>query len=204
MLSFYQIKERMRKLKMKKVNNDICYLIILFFIGSVVGWLLEMIVFKNSHNNFTWIEIILNLRGVLHGPWVPIYGFGFVLLVLLGQKLKKRPAVFFLASVIVCGLLEYVTSYVLELIFHARWWDYSTKFLNLHGRIYVEGLLLFGIAGMIAVYFIEPWLHSRIICIRPQIKIFFVVFLLSAFCIDVFVALQSPNLGIGVSIAGVR
>lgn len=189
---------------MKKENNNLCYLIILFFIGSVIGWLLEMIAFKSSHNNFTWIEIILSLRGVLHGPWVPIYGFGFVLLVLLGQKLKKRPAVFFLESVIVCGLLEYVTSYVLELIFHARWWDYSTKFLNLHGRIYVGGLLLFGIAGMIAVYILEPWMRSRILHIRPQIKVILVTFLVIAFCIDTFVALQSPNLGIGVSIAGVR
>ena len=49
---------------MKKINNNICYLIILFFTGSMIGWFLEMIAFKSSHSNFTWIEIILNLRGV--------------------------------------------------------------------------------------------------------------------------------------------
>lgn len=189
---------------MKKINNNICYLIILFFTGSMIGWFWEMVAFKSSHSNFTWVEIILNLRGVLHGPWVPIYGFGFVLLVLLGQKLKKRPAVLFFGNVVVCGLLEYITSFALELIFHARWWDYSAKFLNLNGRIYVGGLLLFGLAGMIAVYVLEPWMRSRIVRIRPPIKAILVAFLIIAFCMDTVIALQSPNLGIGVSIMGAR
>lgn len=128
---------------MKKDNTNAVYFIILFFSGSILGWLWEMIAFKYTHNSFGWIDIIQNLRGVLHGPWVPIYGFGCILLVLLGKKLKQCPVVLLLSNIVICGLLEYCTSYILECLFHARWWDYSTKFLNLNGRIYVSGLLLF-------------------------------------------------------------
>ncbi|MCR1841827.1 putative ABC transporter permease [Murimonas intestini] len=187
---------------MKKIMNNTCYWTILFFTGGIIGWLLEMIAFKGSHVNVSWIEIVLNLRGVLHGPWVPIYGFGFILLVLFGHKLKKYPIFLFIGNIVICGLLEYVTSYVLELIFNARWWDYSSKFLNLHGRIYVGGLLMFGIAGMLAVYLIEPWMRARLERINPCVKVVFAVLLITIFCVDVVVALQSPNLGMGVSIIG--
>lgn len=189
---------------MKKQNTNINYFIILFFFGSILGWLWEMVAFKCTHSGFGWIEIIQNLRGVLHSPWVPIYGFGCILLVLLGQRLKQRPVVLLFCNITICGILEYGVSYGLEYLFHARWWDYSTKFLNLHGRIYVGGLLFFGAAGMAVVYLIEPWLRSRIISINPRVKAIIATLLSIAFLADTFVALKSPNLGIGVSIMGGR
>lgn len=93
---------------MKKFNANFVYFTALFFAGSILGWLWEMVAFKCTHRGFSCIEIIQNLRGVLHGPWVPIYGFGFVLLVLLGLKLKKNPVGLFAGNIAVCGLLEYV------------------------------------------------------------------------------------------------
>lgn len=189
---------------MKKVNTNFVYFTILFFAGSILGWLWEMAAFKCTHSGFSWIEIIQNLRGVLHGPWVPIYGFGCVLLVLLGHKFKQRPVMLLCGNIVICGILEYLTSYVLELLFHARWWDYSTKLLNLHGRIYAGGLLFFGIAGMLVVYLIEPWLCSWIMRVHPRIRMICSALLTITFFIDTFIALQSPNLGIGVSIMGAR
>lgn len=188
---------------MKKVDN-ICYWIILFFTGSILGWFWEMAAFKCAHSTVPWTQIVLNLRGFLRGPWVPIYGFGFVLLVLLGRNFKGSPMKLFVGNILVCGLMEYITSYVLEVLFHARWWDYSEKFLNLHGRIYVGGLLFFGLAGLVAVYFIEPWMCTRIKQMNPYMKAVAVFLLAIAFCIDTFAALQSPNLGIGVSVMGVQ
>lgn len=189
---------------MRKENTNIVFFIMLFFFGSILGWLWEMVAFKYTHSGFGWIEIIQNLRGVLHGPWVPIYGFGIILLVLLGQRLKQRPVVLLFSNIVVCAFLEYSTSYILEFLFHARWWDYSTKFLNLHGRIYVGGILFFGAVGMVVVYLIEPWLRSRIMSIHPRIKTVFATLLLIAFLADTFIALKFPNLGIGVSITGGR
>lgn len=90
---------------MRKENTNIVYFIMLFFFGSISGWLWEMIAFKFTHDGFGWIEIIQNLRGVLHGPWVPIYGFGFILLVLLGQRLKQRPVILLFSSIVACAFL---------------------------------------------------------------------------------------------------
>ncbi len=188
---------------MKKVDK-ICYWTILFFTGSVIGWFWEMAAFKCTHSSVSLTEILLNLRGVLHGPWVPIYGFGFVLLVLIGRRFKGSPVKLFAGNIVVCGLLEYITSYMLELLFHARWWDYSEKFLNLHGRIYAGGLLFFGLAGLAAVHFIEPWIHTQIKQIPSCIKLAAVSVLVVVFFADVMIALQAPNLGMGVSVMGVQ
>ena len=70
------------------------------------------------------------------------------------------------------------------------------------GVFMLEDCCFFGLAGMIAVYIIEPWMRSRIVRIRPQIKVILVTFLVIAFCMDTFVALQSPNLGIEYRLRG--
>lgn len=74
-------------------------------------------------------------RGFLIGPYCPIYGFGSVLIGLLLSRYAGEPLVVFILAMVVCGTLEYVTSYLMEKLFHARWWDYSDKRFNLNGRI---------------------------------------------------------------------
>ena len=64
----------------------------------------------------------------------------------------------FIVSFLLCGVLEYMTSYVLEKRFHARWWDYSQKPMNLHGRVWIGNLILFGLGGVVIVELINPLL----------------------------------------------
>ena len=64
----------------------------------------------------------------------------------------------FAVSFLLCGFLEYMTSYVLEKRFHARWWDYSSKPMNLHGRVWIGNLVLFGLGGVVIVDLINPLL----------------------------------------------
>ena len=64
----------------------------------------------------------------------------------------------FAVSFLLCGFLEYMTSYVLEKRFHARWWDYSQKPMNLHGRVWIGNLILFGLGGVVIVDLINPLL----------------------------------------------
>lgn len=116
---------------MRKENTNIVYFIMLFFFGSILGWLWEMIAFKFTNDGFGWIEIIQNLRGLLHGPWVPIYGFGFILLVLLGQRLKQRPVVLLFSSIVACAFLEYSTSF-----------SWHEKRLNHYGQARLRGYFL--------------------------------------------------------------
>lgn len=105
-------------------------------------------------------------RGFLIGPYCPIYGSGAVVVTVLVGGLIGNASyiVTFLASFVLCGVLEYFVSWYMEKMFHARWWDYSQKPMNLHGRIWIGNLVLFGIGGVAIVKLIDPvlmkWIHA--------------------------------------------
>lgn len=94
------------------------------------------------------------------GPWCPIYGFGAVFISLLLSRHAEDPLAVFGLAILICGILEYSTSYMMEKIFHARWWDYSTKKYNLNGRVCAGTLLPFGLLGLLLVYAITPVMFS--------------------------------------------
>ena len=100
-------------------------------------------------------------RGFLTGPWLPIYGSGAALITVVIKglaPLEFSVGTTFAVSFLLCGFLEYMTSYVLEKRFHARWWDYSQKPMNLHGRVWIGNLVLFGLGGVVIVDLINPLL----------------------------------------------
>lgn len=132
--------------------NLICQLVILFFTFAVIGWCMEVILKYIQYHRF------IN-RGFLIGPYCPIYGFGTVAVtVLVGGMFSREGTVseIFWAGVVMCGVLEYFTGWYMEKRFHARWWDYSNKPMNLHGRIWIGNLLLFGAASVVIVCLIDP------------------------------------------------
>ena len=94
------------------------------------------------------------------GPWCPIYGVGAVFISLLLSRHAEDPLAVFGLAILICGILEYSASYMLEKIFHARWWDYSTKKFNLNGRVCADTLLPFGLLGLLLVYAITPVMFS--------------------------------------------
>jgi len=99
-------------------------------------------------------------RGFLIGPYCPIYGVGCLLLVILLDKFKNDIFFLFFMAIIVCSLLEYSTSFILEKLFKARWWDYSNHKYNINGRICAGHMAIFGILGVIVVYFVNPFLSK--------------------------------------------
>ena len=129
-----------------------CY-ILLFFTGAFLGWVMEvackLIQFRRFIN-----------RGFLIGPYCPIYGFGAVLVTLLLTPFSGSPVGVFVLAMVVCGTLEYLTSYVMEKLFHARWWDYSYKRFNLNGRVCADTLIPFGLLGLGMVYVAKPVLFG--------------------------------------------
>lgn len=130
-------------------------LIILFFIYSVIGYICEVI-------NCYMANKKLKDRGFLLGPYCPIYGFGAILLTLTLTKYKTDLLILLSTSMIICGLLEYLTGYVLEKIFKMRWWDYSNKKYNINGRICLETLIPFSIGGVIIIKFLNPIFFNMI------------------------------------------
>lgn len=120
-----------------------------FLLCAVLGWIWEEIYCLIKHG--FWVE-----RGFLIGPYLPIYGIGGLLIYTLKGHMKNSPWVVFITSIGVAGGVEYLGSFVLELVYDKRWWDYSGRFLNLNGRVHFFGLLFFGLAGCFAAYFVLP------------------------------------------------
>lgn len=153
-----QMTRKQRKLKKEKDQIEtnefdlivnFCKYTMIFLIGSIVGFIYEQI--------FYYIfEDTLAKRGFLYGPYLPVYGFGAVLIVLLLTKLKKNPFVVFVLAMLLTGIVEYITGFVMYKAYHKVWWDYTGLFLNIDGYVCLRSVLTFGIGGLILVYIIEP------------------------------------------------
>lgn len=124
-----------------------------FFSLSILGWCLEVTC------KFLQFKRFIN-RGFLIGPYCPIYGIGSVLIAVLLSRFANAPIVVFLMAMIVCGALEYITSYAMEKLYHARWWDYSNRRFNLDGRVCANTLIPFGLLALLLVYIIKPFLFE--------------------------------------------
>lgn len=123
--------------------------IILFFIYSILGWAMEVGRILISNRRFV-------NRGFLIGPYCPIYGYGVLLITFLLRKYQNDLVATYIFSILICGILEYFTSYFMEKIFRARWWDYSNRKFNINGRICLNNLILFGILACIILYITNP------------------------------------------------
>lgn len=128
--------------------SSIATLWLLFFIYSCIGWVVEEIYCSVPAGHFV-------NRGFLNGPYLPIYGSGAVAAVIMFRGLTSPLAIFLLGGAFCCAL-EFATSYVMEQIYHARWWDYSDKPLNLQGRCWAGGFVEFGVALCLVVLQINP------------------------------------------------
>ncbi len=124
------------------------YLLLIFLTGCLIGWIYEEI--------FYWFtEGLLRNRGILYGPWLPIYGIG-TLAIYAMKPLKKHPLLLFLLCVGATGIVEYIIGYIGIRFFGMRLWDYRGLFLNIDGIICFRSVMSFGIMGIAFHYLIEP------------------------------------------------
>lgn len=171
------------------------FAVLLFFVMSLNGWLWEVGLHLISSGNFV-------NRGFLRGPWLPIYGFGSLLIWALHRRLEGKPLQEFLAILLLCGLVEYGGSWLLERIYGVRWWDYSEYFLNLNGRICVEGLLVFGLGGMALAHCFVPFLLRLYRALPEKVLVWICLILILFFCGDLLCSVRAPNLGAGIARCG--
>lgn len=167
-------------------------LILFFFTFSFIGWIWEVMLHLVTEGAFV-------NRGTMFGPWLPIYGFGGLLILIVLKPFRKKPVIYFLVSMILAGVLEYSTAWYLETFKGMKWWDYSGYFLNLHGRICLEGLIVFGLGGAVVTYFIGPLLNYYYTKIKPQIAITICTILILLFSIDAIYSSKHPNAGKGIT-----
>jgi uncharacterized membrane protein len=120
---------------------------------SFIGWIVEVLwVFARSQH--------LENRGFLTGPFLPIYGIGAIVLILFVEPYVRNPFLVFLASVVVTSTIEYVSSLVLDKLFHVSLWDYHDRRFNLNGRICLENSLGFGALGLLLIYVLQPLISA--------------------------------------------
>ena len=176
----------------KKQLNDMQKLVLYFVIYSFLGWILETIFALFVLGKFV-------KRGFLYGPVCPIYGFGAVLIILTLKKFKGKKTKEFFISMIVFSVFEYVVSWLFEMIFHLRWWDYSNMPLNINGRICVYFSIFWGFLSIYLMASLNPkidrlinWIKSKFTIKTLKISTILVtIFLLidcilTAFALDFF------------------
>ena len=122
---------------------------LVFIIYSFAGWCLETL--KQSLQNHRFIN-----RGFLIGPCCPIYGFSVLAITFLLEQYRPDPVATFFLAIVIIGIIEYLTSLLLEKVFHARWWNYNKKPFNINGRICLRNLLYFGILSLGMIYVFNP------------------------------------------------
>ena len=185
--------------KMRKIlhfNYDKNYsfksYVLFFFTFSIIGFLWEVLLHLISDGTFV-------NRGTMHGPWLPIYGTGGVLILFLLKRYRDHPFQLFLATFLLCGIVEYGTAWFLETFRHLKYWDYTGYFLNVHGRICLEGLLVFGLGGCGFTYILAPILDNFYQQINSKITTGLCIVLLVCFSFDFVYSSIFPNTGIGIS-----
>ena len=176
-------------------HYSIWSLTMIFFTYSIIGWIWEVGMHAVQTGEFV-------NRGVMHGPWLPIYGAGAAMTLVLLNRVRPHPFVMFFSTTALCGTLEYVTSWYLEQANGVRWWDYTGYFLNINGRVCAEGLLLFGIGCTATVYLIGPVLDNLFARIPYKVIIPVALSLLLAISIDQVYSRKYPNLGKGITSGG--
>ena len=130
----------------------------IFFVYAFLGWCTEVSYAALQTGKFV-------NRGFLNGPVCPIYGFGVVIILACLTPLKQHFILLFLGSVVLTSLLELVTGFVLEKLFHQRWWDYSDDPFNIGGYICLKFSIAWGLACLFVVDILHPtiqWLISLV------------------------------------------
>lgn len=123
-----------------------------FILYSFGGWVVQGFYVGFKEHKF------LN-TGFFHGPYVPIFGVGCLLIIYLVDPLSRNPFLVFINTFLFTSIIEYVTSWYLQKKYHRLWWDYSDKPFNIHGRVCLLNSTLYGIAGLVITFFVQPYVQ---------------------------------------------
>lgn len=169
----------MKDLTKKQIITVICLLIV---ISGIIGWLYEFI-FYYINSGFTTFYY----RGGNFLPWINIYMYGSFLILALTYKVKKKPILVFLISLVTTGILEYFSGYVLYgVLGWTKCWDYNKEILNfgnIDGYVCLRSVLIFAFAGLALVYFIVPTL-IKLVKKYPKPLFVISIILASIFLLD--------------------
>ena len=141
--------------KMELKEKYIPRILLVFVIGGIFGFIYEEIFYRIDLGYFV-------KRGTTYGPWIPIYGFGAVAILLLTRRYRSSPLKVFILSQLITGTLELLTGLILHRRFGVRLWDYNVEiwnWLNIGGYICLRSVLFFGVSGLLLSYVVYPLIY---------------------------------------------
>lgn len=156
----------------------------MFFIYAFMGWCTEVVYAAACTGKFV-------NRGFLNGPVCPVYGFGVLIVIYMLTPLKDNLVILFFGSVFLTSALEWITGWVLEKIFHNKWWDYSDLPFNLSGYICLKFSLMWGFACLLIMDVIHPVIYDLINLIDIRISKVIISMMLAGIAVDIIATVQS-------------
>ncbi len=157
--------------------ENFLYWFLIFIIYSFFGWIIETTLVLVKNRKFV-------NRGFMIGCYCPVYGVSALLMIFFLSKYKDDALVLFILSVFISSSIEYITSYIMEKIFKARWWDYSKKLFNVNGRICLVNSLFFGIFGILLICYVHPFISNLVSSLSSEYFYVLSASLLTLFIID--------------------
>ena len=148
-------------LRKELIMTEYLNIYIYFIIYSFLGWVCESIYCSVLDQKIT-------NRGFLTSPFCPIYGFGALAILKFLTPFTDDYFTIFIAGILITSLLEYISSYLLELAFDTHWWDYSTYPFNINGRVCLQNSLLFGLLVVVLHFFIHPFVENLVTSANPN------------------------------------
>lgn len=157
---------------------------LLFFIYSFLGWCVEVAFVAVTAGKVT-------NRGFLNGPVCPIYGCGMIGVLLALLPVEKNIWLLFLGGMVICSAVELFGGWILDKIFHMRWWDYSDEKFNIGGYVCLAFSFMWGMAVVFAVKFVHHPIMAVVKKIPFQIQVIIVVVCGVVFVVDMIVILKN-------------
>lgn len=149
---------------------DIYFAVLYFFVYSFLGWCTEVAFAACKEHRFV-------NRGFLNGPFCPIYGFGVSLVIVFLTSYRSNLVFLYIASVILVTLLEGLTGWAMDKIFHNKWWDYSDMPLNIGGYVCLIFSLIWGAACVAIMNLIHPLIHKGLTFLPHTLGIVLIILL---------------------------
>lgn len=159
-------------------------LVWIFIVYAFLGWCTEVAYAALDTRKFV-------NRGFLNGSYCPIYGFGVVIVVTALTPIKENLLILFAGSVLLTTALEYITGFVLEKVFHNKWWDYSDKPFNIKGYVCLKFSIYWGLACTFIMEVLHPIIYKGIISIPYIVGVVILVILMCGFAVDFCVTVST-------------
>lgn len=160
------------------------FILLSFFIYGFIGWCTEVAFAAAQQRKFV-------NRGFLNGPICPVYGIGVVCVVEILRPVENRMVLLYLSSVILVTAIEWLTGFLLETLFHHKWWDYSDIPMNLNGYVCLPFSLIWGVCCVVIVRYIHPFLYHLIQMPPRWIGLVVLLVLSVAMAADLYVTVAS-------------